>query len=204
MPDYQLVFLLHPPGIFGLPEEGKTVYPGAETANLVGPTVDTLTGNLVVHGTLSKYRDEPLTREVSIAGAKLNIRDNYIYLQIESADDYKAVELGIGIVNRFCALLSVYNSYYCAAEIVQGTIDQGTERRRVLLPKLISLMSLTAYNLELLGQQIDAAKSAYAVSDPLLDKAVAYFYHALLMSNERARIANFLSFHSKLIISQLL
>jgi hypothetical protein len=201
---YQLLFLIAPPGPFGLPEEDKTVYPGAETAGLVSPVVDTLTGKIVQHGTPSKYRESPLTRELNISGAKLNICDNYIYLDIESADDQQAVERGIEIVNRFCALLSLNSGSYFTAEIVQATTESPQQRRRVPLPQVIPLLSVTAYNLEGLAQQIDATALACSISDPILDKATAYFYHALFMANAKERVTNFLSFHANLIISEII
>ena len=69
---------------------------------------------------------------------------------------------------------------------------------------MIPLLSVTAYNLEGLAQQIDAAALACSISAPILDKATAYFYHALFMANAKERVTNFLSFHANLIISEII
>jgi hypothetical protein len=202
MPNYELVFIVTPSGMFGVPEDGKTIYPSSPTGasyEIVGPALDTLTGNPMGYGTLSKYRDVSLSDDIILAEASLHFQDNYAFLNLTATDDAQALQRGVELVSRFCSFLSFNCGSYCSAELLQAT----TERRRLLLPKAVQLLALRTYNLSGLSSQIaDATAAANVPSNPVLDKAVAYFYHALLMSEQQ--ITNPLSTHSKLMISEVI
>ena len=201
MPHYQLVLLTRPAGIFGLPEDGIVIHP-APAKDLPSPIIDLRTGNLVSHGTLSKYREIPINKEITLDGITLEIRDNFIFLDIEAADEREAIERGFRIASYYCVLLSLLTNRYCSFEIIQAT--QEPEGRKVRLPKSICITSMTLYNLEELAKRIDDIATVYDVSDDNLGKATAYYYHALYMSEKWQRNENPLSFHAKMIIAEVI
>jgi len=57
MPRFHFVATLGPTRLFGLPDWDYTVLDGSKETVYTTPVLDTLTGNLVGHGTLSQYRD---------------------------------------------------------------------------------------------------------------------------------------------------
>jgi hypothetical protein len=201
MPHYQIVLLIKPAGMFGLPEEGKTIHP-APVTNLYTGTLDSRTGNIISHGTLSKYRETPLQKEVTMGSASLKMKDNFVFLDIEAMTEWDAIEQGFGIANSLCVFLSVYTNRYCSFDIIQAT--QEPEGKRVQLPVAVFLTSMTLFNLEELAKCFDETTLAYSVSDDILDKGAAYFYHALFMREEMQHITSPLSFHAKLIISEVI
>lgn len=195
---YSLVFLLHPPGLFGLPDGNKIVTPAR-----IGPTdfpaFDRLTGNMVGHGTLPHYRDTPLRLGMTVQDARLRVEDNYLHMVIEAPNSDAAVERGLEIANTLCLFTSAYNGHYIHADIVQA-VDE-THQTRVPVPKVVRFTE-TRYNLEELKSQIQMASNALVFKEDRLNKAVSYLYHALLQSQELDRV-NPLTFHGRLLVSEI-
>ena len=201
MSRYDLLFILKPPAFFGLPEDGKTVVP-AGAQDICSPAMDTTTGNIIGHGTLSKYRETPLSKQFVIGDINARIQDDHLTLGIEGSDEREVVERGRELADRLCVFLSVYNSNYFHNELLQA-VDR-TERRALPVRRRVTLLRLTPYDLTQAAQYFDAATSASSLQDESLEKAAAYLYHARFIGAEAERITDPFSFHAKLVTSEII
>ena len=174
---YEVVFEFHPPGIFGLPDGDRIVIPPSQTPEpQFGPLLNTLTWNFVTHGTLPKYRDIELHCTISIDQRGIDIRDNFMTVSLETADERSVVQVAIDIAKRFCVALSATTQHYVQAVLLQAV---DTTHHRVLpKPQDVILADVVTYNLDALTTSIRQAASIAGLRDPVLTKALAYFHHA--------------------------
>lgn len=176
MPKYEIVFVIKPPGPFGLPEEGILVHPGHPGPEICGPTLDRRSGKLVGYGTLPKYRDRPVSVQFESESASLRLQDNYLTITF-LANDQTAFYQGMLRGTRFCVLLSAFQGRYYHPEFLQLLNAETGER--VKTPTALPLGTFTLYSVEQLSK--DAEKALLAVTNETLEKASAYFAHALFL-----------------------
>lgn len=201
MLDYELIFVVEPPGLFGLPESGKIVYPEGE-GEVSFEVVDPLTGNVVKYGTMPKYRAVPLEKDVKVAEVTVRVRDNFLYLNLKAPKEYLAIVRGMEIVNWLCTYLSVEKGTYFNARLVQAVnINKHTQ---VTVSKPLQKLPVRYYDLERLEKQIDVAGEACSFLDTALEKASAYFYHALFLTEEYGQAVNPMSYHARLLIYEII
>lgn len=174
MPSYEMVVVVKPAGPFGLPQEGLIIHPGGE---LYGPTLDTHSGNIVAHGTLSRYREQPVSVEVSLDTVKLRLRDDYLTVTFSAEDDQSSFRQGMVIVTRFCLMLSAFQARYYHPEFLQ--LLNADTHQRVKIPTRVGLFSATFYDTGTLSK--DAARASRALTNQTMEKAAAYFSHALFL-----------------------
>jgi hypothetical protein len=86
MPYFHFVATLGPTRLFGLPDGDYTVLDASKETVYTSPVLDTLTGNLVGHGTLSQYRvyDWRLVAEYEINSIRFEINDNYVHITLQA------------------------------------------------------------------------------------------------------------------------
>jgi hypothetical protein len=99
---YTVIFELSPPYAFGLPEQGKIVIPGGE-GSVNGPTLDTVTGKLVGHGTLSRYREDTDRLQVllTLPSSTIRLNDNFAFVESEAPDSNQALDLKSNRISLF-------------------------------------------------------------------------------------------------------
>jgi len=182
---YEVLFKIHPDGIFGLPEEGMSIVPGG--TKVTTASFNPIYHDIVEYGTLSKYRETPLEFDARIgtSGPLVRVRDNILRFQLDAADDNAAIETGIALANRFCTLLSCYDKNYFSVALVGGIQIGQKPFRNIPRPVSVTLMSVRGYGLTDLLSHITQACTASAFNDPALEKASAYFYHAVFERDQR-------------------
>ena len=92
MASYDILVQLAPAGAFGLPEPGYVVVPPSGE-QIVSPAIDSRTGNIVCHGTLSVFRkeEEKLSLQVDVEDCHISLYDNYIHFRAEAATPNEAL-----------------------------------------------------------------------------------------------------------------
>lgn len=188
MPRYDIVVMLNPPSLFGLPDEGWLVF-GSESRDLRSVAIDPRTQNVVGHGTLSRYRayDDRLLAKLTLNTLQLDIEDNFVRLSLDASGPDSAIHLMTQEMTRFCVLASILIGEFLTFEIVQ-IVEDGTA---VDLGVSTPLLHGRRYNLETLRGKLTEASSLLEglPSDRTLDQALRYFGDAGslydLMTDER-------------------
>ena len=84
--DLELVFRFSPPSAFGLPGDDFLVIPGGENGQkqIVSSTIDSVTGNQLLEGTLSSYREvgQGVNMEFVVGSYVGRLRDNVLFLTL--------------------------------------------------------------------------------------------------------------------------
>lgn len=138
-----IVFQLSPPSVFGLPGDDRTVLPGGEggVRELRGPAVEPITFREVGHGTMSQYRPDgrPVTFTGQWSGAALQMRDNFLFVRVDTEDADTALSLANEIADRLALWLSshlsavVYPTVVVAKNVQTAEIIPARKVRRALL-----------------------------------------------------------------------
>lgn len=124
----EVFYKLHPPSVFGLPGDDYTVIPGGEAGikDVVGPTIDTLTGSVVGLGTLSQYRrfDERLSLRLEREGVGVQLVDNYVTLTLDIDGRSLDLEKCESLIESLCLWLTHFASTPVFAEPLQAVIPE--------------------------------------------------------------------------------
>ncbi|MGG4392676.1 hypothetical protein ABEU97_31645 [Priestia megaterium] len=196
---FNFVVQLSPEGFFGLPENGKIIYP-AGTEDLYSPYFDTTTGNFIGHGTLSKYREEPTIIEFTNDEVEIVCQDNHLFIKIIDENPGKAQKRVDEICTRILQMFSINSTIHLEYKILQCTSGD----QRCPIEKRISFGQFTVYNLENLKEDLYAAMTLGHLIDERLHKAQAYFSHALILEKLRIDMINEEEYHNKLLASEML
>lgn len=186
MSSYRFVFRLSPPGLFGLPEGERVVVPATpKPRHLKGSVLDTRSGKIVAHGTLSQYReeDQAASGQVDMAGFLLSLQDNFLEVIVEDADGAQsAADRSLVYVDTLLQSLSaMYGERFSAALLVSED-DAGVQQQVRANPRNIRLMAVTVYNNQELSERFARAAAWAAVVDDVAHKALFYFEHACLLN----------------------
>ena len=197
-----MTFLVEPPAVFGLPEDGRTVVPaGGEHSAAV---LATGTDQFVAHGSLSVYRavSEAIQVDLAYGGVLISIRDNFLTVSVEAEDRDGAWQTATGLVESFMQHLSLALGRRMTA---RGVVIELPDGRNIRAPWTISLASVTTYNLEQLRAALDDAATFGSLSDNRLARALDYYELGLMLYEERAKLASPMSRqHHELIASVFL
>lgn len=183
MPEYHALFSLTPSGIFGLPDGEFVVVPGGPDP-IKSPVLDTRTGVLVSHGTLSRYRDEASMHRVSVSINDVSVRteDNFATVVVNASTAEEAFAEAARIIDVFTQGLGAQ-----LGEVVTGSLQSFTNAEGVTMLQRqhvpVQLMKLRAYNLEQLKEKVTTAAVWATSADTRAQKALYYFESALLFRN---------------------
>lgn len=202
---FTILFKVGPSGMFGLPQEGVVVFPGGKAQNVVGPTLDSRSGEFVAHGTLSEYRPDDAAVRFSgeIAGRPLTARDNFFWLQVEATDRGSALRDGTARFERFLRLLSLDFGNAFSYEIVHIESADGQVTVRPG-PQAVKLITMTVFDTARLQERIASAAHSAALDDPQLTKALLYREHAALLFELRTGVGLFSPHFAFLLTSAFL
>jgi hypothetical protein len=202
---FKLLFKVGPSSMFGLPEDGVVVFNGARGGSFVGPTLDSRSGQVVSHGSLSQYRpdDEAVSFAGSVANGHLTVRDNFFTLQVAAGDQRQALREGTALFEQFLRLLGVEYGNAFSYELLQIESEDGELEVRPG-PRTFQLVHATAYNTGLLKQHIEATAAATRLDDDRLTKALMYREHAAFLFQLRAGVGMFTPHFSFLLTSAYL
>jgi hypothetical protein len=181
---FRLRFKLSPPAFFGLPEGDRVVVPvrpgGRE---IVGPTLDTRTGHLVSHGTLSEYRqpDHALNLQIPEAGCEAEFKDNFVTLGVDAPSPQAAYDEASALMETFCQALSTQYGERFSSAFLSVEDQEGTPQRIRGEHESLTMLRLTVFDLAELRARIETAFSWAQEADPVARKALLYFEHACLL-----------------------
>ena len=187
---FTAIYEIHPPGIFGLPEEGYTIVASRDGNHSIpsDPFTSTPPFHKVGWGALSEYRadkdaiNESISFYNSITG---KIRDNYITLEAdaENADEAKRKfrDALTGFMQNLCIKTRVPHSF-------KGVTMYDEERRRYWNGPAEFGMNVRTYALDTLRPQLIEAAQAAGYSDECLHRALSYFEHAVWLYNHRREV----------------
>jgi hypothetical protein len=196
---FEITFEISPAGVFGVPEEGGTVLP-ARPGSYPGAPIHTGTLTIVGHGTLSEYRQEnqAIALLLHLGNIEGRIQDNFMFLQVEASTSHEGYDTVVDVLERFLQHLSVSQR---RPFMYKPLIIESEDGKLYPVPKVLSLGSVTHYHLEQLSKDIQEAEAACFLEDAVLDRALQYFEHALLLNEKRGQIAPTLSRHYRYLIS---
>src|SRR6266702_6725074 len=177
MPRYEYLFRLSPRAVFGLSQAGFTVAPiGAE---VIGPTIDTATGNVLNVRSESRLRPyaNRLHVEISIQTGAITFRDDVLQLTIDAESPQAAKQPAISLLNELLPLLSFTFGHHMSAEFIQATDESGMG-----IPFLTETMvSFFAYDLDEVRAAAAALPQNLAAlrAEDRIQKALKYFEKGL-------------------------
>lgn len=197
---YEIIFTLEPAWPFGLPQEGMTVIPSGTTWD--GPWVDTWSGVVASHGTLSQYRATPVEGVVEVAAAEFRLRDNFLFVTLAAQTPTDAVSLAKRHAARFCMTLTMKSGTYFRAA-VRGGSNRDTQSGLQPNPRL-ALGLVGFYDLSRMRDAVTKLRGVLRAEDAKLDRALAYFYHGAFLSRSLDRIEDELSFHAYYTLTEVI
>jgi hypothetical protein len=183
MQSFHLLFKISPSGFFGLPDGSRVVLPVRENREIIGPVLDTRTGHLVAHGTLSEFRpsDGGANASTSVNGIKNSLRDNFLALDLEALNAQEAIQTGVSHAESIMRAMSVMHSERFSAEFMSIEDSIGNVQRPGASPNS-NLLNLTSYHITELNQRFVKAAQWAAKIDTRAGKALFYFEHACLLN----------------------
>ena len=196
---FRIFFEIHPSGPFGVPEGTKTVLPAGPT-KAVGDTYHTKTLKRVEYGTLSRYRDDEnaINVNLNLGGITGTLKDNFLFLDVEASSGEEAYDIAATAVDRFLQHLSLsmqrlffYKPLFIEAE--NSALHP--------VPKVVTIGSITMYDLDRLRTEIANTEKVSQLSDPVLDKALQYYEHSLFLFENRGEMTDISSRHFRYLIA---
>ena len=196
---FEITFEISPAGVFGVPEEGGTVLP-ARAGTYTGVSIHTATLTIVGYGSLSEYRqeNEAIALPLHLGNVEGRVQDNFIFLHVDANTSTEAYDMVVQALEKFLQHLSVNQR---RPFTYKPLIIESEDGKLYPVPKVLSLGRVTHYHLEQLSKDIQEAETACFVQDVVLDRALQYYEHAILLYERRGQIADVLSRHYQYLIS---
>ncbi len=179
--NFRSVWLINPPGLFGLPDGDRVVLPpGVET---LGPVLDTRSGKFAAHGTLSIFRDEDKKLEFNFEYEDQNItcNDNFLSCELNANSAQEAYDNAAQWVAKLCQSLSVQYGMRFSARFLSIEDSAGVVQRVQHERQMINMLQLTVYDVNLLSSLMRKSAEWAVHSDEISTKALLYFEHACLL-----------------------
>lgn len=198
MRQYRLLFRLGPSAFFGLPDGDRVVLAAQDGGRkIVGPILDTRTGQLVSHGTLSQYRSpvQAIAAIVDVDGLQLTLNDNFLAVTSDASDPQAATDKVLSYVELLVQSLSTMHGERFFATLLSVEDDKGSPQTIRNRAQAIPLFQATLFNLEQLREHIAVAARWATNMDDAAKKALFYFEHACLL-NEFAKTLPLMSHHA--------
>ena len=199
---YEIRYKILPEGVFGVPQEGMTVYPSCGE-QIFSDTIHSRSGKKAGYGTLSKYRleDEKLLLNFSFMDCTFSFNDNFLVIKTEEDKPLEAYAKSKLAIDFFIKNLNVNQGRLFSTEPIYIEAESG----EIFEPpnKSTHLASVTTYNIKKLNEDINEIIIYDKLFEPRFIKALDYFEHALLLFEKRELIADFISAHNKIFISSI-
>ena len=196
---FTVIFEIYPPGQFGVPENAKTVIPGG-SGSYTGDTFYRPTMTRVGYGVISRYREEneAVSLKFYLGDIVVSLKDNFATLTFEASGSGKAYSVSTAAIDRFLQHLSLNMQQLFS---YKALVMEGEQGKVYPLPKAVTIASVTMYDLDRLRSEIENATKSFQRLDPVLDRALQYYEHALYLYEKRTEIAETLSRHFNYLIS---
>jgi hypothetical protein len=171
-------FRIDPPGSFGLPEEGKTVFP----SGLHGAKTPTFHRSMVKvsHGTLSQYRalEDAVNVALSLGTTAVHFQDNFAVVQVEKENFEPARVEAQATVDRLLKHVALAARRSFSAELLVAEDENGN---RQSIQRSYEAVYLVVYDLDVMRAAIDQAGRALPLADERLERSLDYYEHALFL-----------------------
>jgi len=180
--DYRFLLKVSPPAFFGLPDGSRIVVPvKPESQQIVGPAFDPRTGHLVMHGTLSHYRNKEEKLQFELRNNKicLSINDNFFEFSFSAATNQEAENQLIEAADHFVRSMSVLYGTRFWYTVVVAEVD-GVPYHMASVHSF-PILNATIYNLEQLQHRITDVFRWSSIINDRLNKALQYYDFALLL-----------------------
>ena len=190
MATYHIRFQLSPPAYFGLPDGEKVVVPATPAGQeVVTPVIDTWTGRIASHGTLSKYRlpPEAMTMDLRQESLQFTCHDNFATLTVDASGAQSAYNTATTAIDLFTQALTVQFGDRFTSEYL-GIEDEHGTPLRIARPFQVSLGTTAFYNLHELRDRLTTAFGWTLSADPKSRKALLYFEHACILKDVAATL----------------
>jgi hypothetical protein len=185
---YEAIYRFYPPSAFGVPEDDTFVFPEPKGGGTVHWQTDhrLLPGqDHVGWGTLSEYRQdgERFQKEFDAGGLHFQITDNYATVTFEAeATEHPGLKcrpVMIALTRRLTLLTGKRFQY----RRIQLKCEEGT-----IIPYAPAAQSkMTLYSIPKVVRGFDEALTMMQTTDPVFEKAILYFDHATLISENMFR-----------------
>ncbi|OLD02462.1 MAG: hypothetical protein AUJ07_08715 [Crenarchaeota archaeon 13_1_40CM_3_53_5] len=155
----------------------------------------------VGQGTPSRYREDKdaLRMTIKLDEVQCVVQDNFLTITVEADRGREAYEKISLALDRFIRCLSLEVKSYVSYRLLVIESEQGVP---YTLPKSLR-MTLTGYDLVKLREAISNAEQAWQIRDPILDRALSYYEHALFLFEERNEITDLFSGHFRYMITEI-
>lgn len=183
MPQFRFLFRLAPASYFGLPDGDRVVVPVRPGGQLVGPVLDTRTGQLVSHGTLSQYRSPEAAAATSLVAGEFSVSlsDNFLHVTAAGADAQNAADCVVPYTDLLVQSLTALYGQRFSASFLSVEDDRGFPQRVLIGPSTRQLFRATIYNTQEVAERVGTAATWAASVDAVAQKALFYFEHACLL-----------------------
>jgi len=198
---FEIRYKIIPEGVFGVPQEGMTVYP-TTGEQIFSDTIHSRSGKKAGYGTLSKYRseDEKLVNSFSFMDCEFIFNDNFLLIKTVEKQPLEAYAKSLLAINFYIKNLNVNQGRLFSAEPIYIESENGDTFE---VPKSTQIASMTTYDLKKLKEDITEIVKYDKLFEPRLIQSLNYFEHALLLFEKRNVIADFVSEHNKIFISSI-
>ncbi len=191
---------IQPSAQFGVPQDDTIVVPAG--TNITSAAIHTSSGTRFGHGTLSRFRDENIAirKTLKILGLDCRLQDNFIHITLEAERGREAYDGIVDALDRFTKHLTLSMGHLFSYKVL---FVESESRELYNLPRLITMISGTNYDLEHVSSKIDEAERMSALEDPVLNRALQYYEHAMFLFDRRNQIADLFSSHFRYMISEI-
>lgn len=193
---------LSPSGPFGIPQDNYIVIPAGTGRKFHAPPVDTRLGKVVGQSSMSVYRrdDEAIRETLRVDEFTIRFSDNYVFIEMDSDNVQNARDRCVEFLERLLIQLSVLLRRPFSYDVL-GLTDEEGRGYPATAENLISLTTVTAYDLSQLRQVIHMAAEASRALDDRMNRASQYFEHAIFLYEKRQELARPGTRHYSALIS---
>lgn len=156
------------------------VKPGGE---IIGPILDTRTGQIVSHGTQSQYRSPEIaaSTNIEVGDFSVSLNDNFLVIVCHASSSEAAVQLVVPYVDLLVqSLTSMYGQRF-SASFLSAEDESGVPQKVMFSLTTRQLFKVTIYNTEEISERVATAARWAAIVDDVAQKALFYFEHACLL-----------------------
>jgi len=198
---FEVAFKISPSGLFGVPEDGRTVMPSVP-GEYLGDPYHTRSMTKVGHGTLPQYRhpDEAIKESFEIGSVQVRVEDNYAFLKVDAENPKDAYDRAQAAMEVFLQHLAVDQQRPFSYELLYSESEDG---KAYPPPRIVTMSSVTMYNLGSLRESIRNARRFTSITDERLQRALQYFEHAVFLFEARNEVSNVFSRHFRYLISAI-
>lgn len=190
---FKVLFRLEPQAVFGLPDGDKVVVPAGPTPkDFLSPALDTRTGHIVAHGTLSEYRREGHSASCafSLSGFNATMRDNFVRLEVSESSAQEATEAAVFKVNVWLQAMSVQFNQRFSSEVISVEDEMGTPLEVRIAPTRVEMVAVTVYDIHDLEEKAKRSADWADAADESATKSLLYFEHASLLNEFAQTLPN--------------